>query len=511
MYSPQLITINVWNEWAEGSYFNQLIYRLFGPLVNYFFIMHRKFRNCGVLWTVKLKQTMKKGLPFILMLTFIACSKKDTPEPANNPSTLTAFAGDTITIDGEKFGADPDALVVKFGTVLTSVVRVSATSATIVVPDDMVESTVKIHFFSGANEIIPAKDFKLKAPVIESVSPNEGSIGQQVVISGKGFSKSGKVSFGNKLLTASYQSNSSLTIHVPDSIPTGKHAISLTVAGLKASAAELFNVIPFTPPTFTGFSPQTAFIGDTITLEGNHPGNNADALSVLFGSVEATVVSASATSVKVVIPDEIEAASVKIKLITGDITLTSTNDFQLKAPVIDSIDVTSGFSGQFLNIYGKGFRKSLKTDQIIFGDKFVTANITRPENSEIFMSVPRNLAAGKYLVKVTVAGMTVAAPDEFEVIVPTITSFTPHSGSRLQEMIITGTNLKNINEGVGVSVIFEDFATGAGSYVAYIKSANANEIKLMIPDGLKEGRTYRVIVSVVNGVAKTTEPFTATE
>jgi hypothetical protein len=463
---------------------------------------------------------MKKRFPFILALiytlSFVACSKKDNntepSTPDDNPSTLTAFVGDTISIRGKNFGTDPDVLLVKFGTVLADILSISDTSAKIVVPDDIEESAVKIHLFSGTKEIIPAKDFKLKAPVIASLSANSGPIGQQIIITGKGFRNSGKfkqISFGDKPLTPIDQSHTRLSIKVPDSITTGKYTITVTVAGLKA--LESFTVTLPVAPTFTGFSPQTAFIGDTITLEGEHLGNNAEALRVLFGNIDATVVSASETSAKVVIPDEIEVASGKIRLTIGDIQLSSTNDFQLKAPVIDSIDVTSGFSGQFLNIYGKGFRKSYKTDQIVFGDKFVTANTSQPGNSEIFMTVPRNLAAGKYPVKVTVAGMTATAPDLFEVIVPGITSFTPHSGSSHQEMIITGTNLKNINGGVAASVIFEDFATGAGSYVAYIKSANANQISLIIPDGLMAGRTYRVIVSVVSGVAKTTEPFTAIE
>ena len=455
---------------------------------------------------------MKKIGSFVLVLIctliFTGCSKKDNNvNPDNDPSALTAFVGDTITIDGKNLGSDISRLTVKFGTVSANVISVSETSARIVVPDDIIESAVKIHLFAANNEFV--SNFKLKTPVIQSVSPNEGFIGQQITITGKGFSKSKQISFGDKLVNATYQSNSSLTIKVPDSIATGKYAISATVAGLKASAAELFNVIPFTPPTFTGFSPQTAFIGDTITLQGEHLGSNAEALRVLFGSIDATVVSASETAVRVVVPDEIEAASVKIKFGNGDDQLTSANDFQLKAPVIDSIDVRSGFSGQFLNIYGKGFRKSYKTDQIMFGDKSITANTTQPGNSEIFMTVPRNLAAGKYPVKVTIAGMTANAPDLFEVIVPSITSFTPHTGSWNTEMVITGTNLKNINEGVATSVIFEDFATGAGSYVAYIKSANANEIKLSVPNGLTEGRTYRIIISVVGSVAKTTEPFTA--
>jgi hypothetical protein len=464
---------------------------------------------------------MKKRFSFILVLiytiSFIACSKKDNTTgpsmPNENPSALTAFIGDTISIAGKNLGTDPNALLIKFGTVPVDIISLSETSVKIVVPDNIEESAVKIHLFSGTNEIIPANDFKLKAPVIQSLSADSGFAGQQVIITGKGFSSSNKlkqISFGDKLLNAIDQSHTRLTIKVPDSIPAGKYTISVTVAGLKASAAELFNVILPTTPTFTGFSPQTAFIGDTITLEGEHLGMNADALIVNFGNVQANVVSASETSAKVVVPDEIEEGSVKIQLISGLTRLTSPSDFRLKAPVIDSITVTSGFSGQYYHIRGKGFRKSYKTEQVIFGNTTIAANLGTPGHSDLYTKVPKGLAAGKYTVKVVVAGMTATATDLFEVIVPGITSFTPHSGGRFTEITITGTNLANINEGNGPSVGFVDFATGVGNEVALIMSKNANQIKLLVPD-LTIGNTYRIIVNIVGSSVQTTEPFTFTE
>jgi hypothetical protein len=462
---------------------------------------------------------MKKRLPFILVLiytiSFIACSKKDKTTgpstPNGNPSTLTAFIGDTISIAGKNLGTDPKALMIIFGKVPADIINVCDTSVKIVVPDNIEGPEVKIHLYFGLSEIL-TNDFKLKAPVIQSLSSYTGLSGQKVIITGKGFSSSNKltlISFGEKLLTAIDQSHTSITITVPDSIPAGKYAISVTVAALKASAAELFTVILPATPTFTSFSPQTAFIGDTVTLQGEHLGTNADALTVNFGNVQAKVVSAAENSAKVVVPDDIEEASAKIQLISGLTNLTSTSDFRLKAPVIDSITVRSGFSGQYYYIRGKGFRKSYKTAQIIFGNTTIAGNLGTPDHSFLYTKVPAGLAAGKYTVKVVVAGMTATATDLFEVIVPSITSFTPHSGSGMTEMTITGTNLANINEGNATSVSFVDFATGAGYKAGLIISGDANQIKLYIPN-LTVGNTYRINVNIVGSSATTTEPFTFT-
>lgn len=52
--------------------------------------------------------------------------------------------------------------------------------------------------------------------------------------------------------------------------------------------------------------------------------------------------------------------------------------------------------------------------------------------------------------------MTATATDQFEVIVPTITFFTPETGSQFTRMTITGANFKDVNGGrwtVSVSVV----------------------------------------------------------
>jgi hypothetical protein len=109
-----------------------------------------------------------------------------------------------------------------------------------------------------------------------------------------------------------------------------------------------------------------------------------------------------------------------------------------------------------------------------------------------------------------VAGMTATATDLFEVIVPSITSFTPHSGNYLTEMTITGTNLANINQGNGPIVSFVDFSTGEDYGVGGVLSGDANHIKIIMPRALKVGKTYRINVNIVGSFATTTEPFTFT-
>ncbi|MDN5284286.1 MAG: cell surface receptor domain protein [Mucilaginibacter sp.] len=260
-------------------------------------------------------------------------------------------------------------------------------------------------------------------------------------------------------------------------------------------------------PLFTDFSPQTAFIGDTITITGQHLGTDSTALSIKFGTVQAKVISAAETSAKVIVPDDIDQPSAKITLTSGTTEITSAMNFHLKAPIIQSISYTSGFAGQLLFIYGKGFRNTNHFSQISFGNIIITGASTGAGHIELTFNVPDGLLSGKYPITITIAGLTAIAPQEFEIFVPSITSFTPHSAKRNATIVINGINLKNPNRD-NTRVSFIDFKTGVDLKSAYIGIVTSTSIEAFVPDNLRAGATYRIIVSVVGSTVKTTEAFT---
>lgn len=477
---------------------------------------------------------MKKKTPLILFLfcaiVIAGCSKKnDPPLPEaptsnppgpinptiNNPSGITAFIGDTISIAGTNLGTTAAVLSAKFGAVQANVISASGTAVKVVVPDDMEEAAVKIHLYAGTNEILPASDFKLKAPVIQSISATSGPVGQSVVIKGQGFTshQTNQITFGGKAISATAASHTSLSLQVPAGTPAGNYPIAVTVAGLTVTTATPFTVTTTKTPTFTGFAPQTAFVGDTITLTGTDMGTDANALKVKFGNIDAEVISASGTSAKVVVPGDIEQASVKISIATtGSSQVVSNTNFQLKAPVISAISVTSGFIGDQFQITGKGFSNSF-TNQVNFGSTAIKTSSA--SNSFIRLFIPRGLAAGKYSISVTVAGLKTTGTYTFEVLTPTITSFTPNTGKKDDIMTLTGTNLREVNGITDISaprVFFDETTTGSSiqEVLHYVKKGS-NQIQLRIPQ-LKTGSTYKIRVMVKTGVAVTsTDIFTYKE
>jgi IPT/TIG domain len=273
-------------------------------------------------------------------------------------------------------------------------------------------------------------------------------------------------------------------------------------------------VVP--PATFTGFSPQNAYLGDVITLYGANLDKNLKLLSVDFEGVETEIISATATSLTVAVPNDLDKEAVKIRIRTAGVEtpLSSKEDFHLNAPVINSISHTKGFSGQKVLIKGKGFRNSYHIGQIAFNGVNIESPVTNVGNSELTMNVPKGLDSGKYPITVTIAGMAATAPNLFEVVVPTITSITPTSGRKYTIVTINGTNLKDIyGLGINPSVVFRDVdaQNNLGTSSGTIQSSGENKIEVKIPDNLKEGKTYRVQLSVVSGRAEAKETFTYTK
>jgi hypothetical protein len=103
------------------------------------------------------------------------------------------------------------------------------------------------------------------------------------------------------------------------------------------------------------------------------------------------------------------------------------------------------------------------------------------------------------------------AADQFEVIVPTLTSFTPETGSQYTAMTITGTNLKDINGGT-TSVFFRDKQTGLQLTTGLITFLTDTEIKVIVPSLVKDRpQGWTVSVSVVSSTVVAANVFNYTE
>lgn len=243
-----------------------------------------------------------------------------TPPAAVPPATFTdfspknAYLGDVITIYGTNLDKNLKLLSVSIGGVETTITSATPTSATVIIPEDLNSESAKITLNTAGQTtpLISKEDFHLNAPVINSISYAKGFAGQRVTIKGKGFRNSyhiDQISFNGADVEASLTNvgNAELSMTIPTGLPSGKYPISVTIAGMKATASGLFEVIV---PTITSITPTTGFQNTKVTITGTN-------LKDIYG--KETIVS-------------FKDAQVTTVSVTGTVLLSEENKIEVNVP-----------------------------------------------------------------------------------------------------------------------------------------------------------------------------------
>lgn len=96
----------------------------------------------------------------------------------------------------------------------------------------------------------------------------------------------------------------------------GTYAVQATVAKLQGTAPK-FTAKAVDAPAVTTLTPASVKAGDTITIAGQNFSSSADENTVLFGGFRGKVVSATATQLRVVVPNCIPSRTVSVQVNLG--------------------------------------------------------------------------------------------------------------------------------------------------------------------------------------------------
>jgi len=397
----------------------------------------------------------------------------------------SGIVGIEVTINGNNF--DAGAVTVKFGTGVSSVVTVvSATKITAVV--GATATTGKITVETAAGAVLSATNFTvIGAPAVTLFAPTSGAIGVNVVINGTNFINVSTVKFNNTLVpdgNFTIMSATQINALVPAGASTGKISIS-TPAGTGTSGTN-FTVFP--PPTITSFAPAVGPVGTVVTISGT---NFIGATKVLVGTLECAFNVNSATEIAATIPASANGG--KMKVITPGGEATSATDFVVKAaPLITSFSPGSGIVGATITINGSSFDAGSVT--VKFGTGIATA-VTVVSPTQIAANVPADATTGKITVQ-TAAGSALSTSTFTVIGIPTITTFTPLTGSAGVEVTITGTNFINVS-----SVKIGAVSILTGNYTV----VSATQVKATIPGGATTGK---ISIATPAGTATSDADFT---
>jgi RHS repeat-associated protein len=246
-------------------------------------------------------------------------------------------------------------------------------------------------------------------PNVISLSPNSGSVGTSVTITGTDFGATqgtSTVTFsGIAPSSITSWSNTSIVAVVPSTIPAGAGPVVVTTS-LASNATILFTAFN---PIITSITPPSSPVEGSITLNGSGFGasQNVGRPSVSVGGVAADVISWTDTTINAQLG---YGTTIGSETVTATVNGYTSNGvtFTVVDPLsITSISPTAGSVGSTVTIVGDGFGAT-QSDSVITFNGTTATGIGSWSNTSISVSVPTGASTGP--VTVEVAGITVVGP-----------------------------------------------------------------------------------------------------
>lgn len=215
----------------------------------------------------------------------------------------------------------------------------------------------------------------------------------------------------------------------------------------------------------TRFEPLAALGNDTITIVGTGFSERTIENVVQFTYAEgtpvkdqvlATVISASATTLQVVVPEIAQVGRVKVGV--GPYTALSDVPFLL-SPSISSVNPEGGFANDLITIQGKNFPTDL-TKLLLFIGEVKVDSIFGGSSTQIVFPLPEGLAPGRTTIRVgillTPTDSVFAPAADFTVFdpnTPSITGIEPSSTVPGGTIVLRGNAFKSAGGTTTVKII----------------------------------------------------------
>lgn len=250
------------------------------------------------------------------------------------------------------------------------------------------------------------------------------------------------------------------------------------------------------PPVISSYSPTEGYFGDTLSISGE---NLSYSTEISFGPKPATIVSASETEIKVIIPLITNSVSNVITLTTGGETYNLSPEFTFRTAEIDSYSPSSGLIGDLITITGSGFTSGSYyfLNHVFFGD--IEANIISYTSTELIVGVPSAISSTNPSIRVTAPLFDETFDDNFTLLAPEITSISLNSGTAGSTLNIAGR---------GFNTFYDNNEVTLGGSPVTITSASTNIIYIRIPvDFPLPTGDYEFVVSMLGLDSNSSQSF----
>ncbi|MEZ4945497.1 MAG: IPT/TIG domain-containing protein [Cyclobacteriaceae bacterium] len=327
--------------------------------------------------------------------------------------------GDTLTIIGNNFPLQKGFVKVTLLSKEALIYTLMPTVLKVIVPNEVTLHKSILKVIAGEQIISFPDSIKLLSPVIDNFSPQKGTKGTEVTIQGNYFSpikENNKVEINGKVCAIREASKKSIVAIIPSGIVPGEYPISITVANQNNISVGNFEIIQ---PSISNVSPLNGTWGTSVTITGVNFGSSVTDNIVKFNNVEATVVSASSTTLQVKVPNNLLNMSsvVTVKVSSVDnLSDTFGTPFDLDPPSITSFSPGSGKSGSQITIQGENFNPMVIHQIVKFGD--YEASVLNATSTQLVVQLPPSLEDSNVNIQIDVAEQVATSGSTFHLISP---------------------------------------------------------------------------------------------
>ncbi|MCL6267724.1 IPT/TIG domain-containing protein [Flagellimonas myxillae] len=189
----------------------------------------------------------------------------------NNFNPAQGILGTVVTINGSKFSTTPSDNIVTFNGVTATVNSATANELQVTVPNGATTGEIRVSV--DGQTAVSTEDFTVPEPTISNFTPNQGTIGTEVTITGNNFStvlENNIVEFNGIPATVIEALSTQLIVTAPEGTYSGK--ISVNVGGQEVESTEVFTLGPWRSlEVFPGTTYRENGVMAVLEDEGGNP------------------------------------------------------------------------------------------------------------------------------------------------------------------------------------------------------------------------------------------------
>jgi N-acetylneuraminic acid mutarotase len=236
-------------------------------------------------------------------------------------------------------------------------------------------------------------------------------------------------------------------------------------------------------PEIKDFSPKSASIGDTIVINGTGFSNIIRNNFITIGATQAEVFKSKPDSIWCIVGQSTPVGAQNLTLTIGQRVVSASSKFTLKAIIIGSFTPSVLTFLDTLTITGSNFPRNGTLYVLAFNNAMTPIKATR---TMLKVIIPYSATIPETPPSIYAGAQTVPAATDLQLFAPTLSSFSPQSGTKDTQVTLTGNYFNPIYTANLVQLAGKDLVG---------VSSSRTTITVKLPSGIAPG-TYPFKISI---------------